>query len=101
LFSGAFVIYGFGAHMALMIAGIAGVAAGRLLWGRPLGPRVGRHIFTGGGDNSSANGSSESRAVSPTIAEAVRRVVEWLRCSLVSLKCIPSICIVRGNIVRS
>lgn len=40
LFSGAPAVRGFGAHLALMIAGVAGVAIGRLVWGRSQGPTM-------------------------------------------------------------
>jgi hypothetical protein len=75
LFSGAPAIHGFGGHMALMIAGVAGVAVGRAAWGRRVDPTI-------RGDNaqhSSPSDSSESRSVGLTNAEADKRFMELLR----------------------
>jgi hypothetical protein len=79
LFSGAPAIHGFGAHMALMIAGVAGVAVGRAAWGRGGGRGVGRHDTLEARRQSPPGDSSESRSVGPTNAEADRRFVESLR----------------------
>ena len=76
MFSRAPAIHGFGAHMALMIAGVAGVAVGRSVWGRPRGPRVGPRT---GGDDIVADEASKSRSVGLTNAEADKRFMEWLR----------------------
>jgi hypothetical protein len=70
-FSGGPAIQGFGAHMALMIAGVAGVAVGRSVWRRSTGPEVHTDRF------SDARGSD--RPVDPTTNEADKRFMESLR----------------------
>ena len=80
LFSGAPAIQGFGAHVALMIAGVAGVAAGRWVWGRRGGPKVGAPKPNDGGvADSSPDDPSESRSAGLTNAEADKRFMESLR----------------------
>jgi len=75
LFSGAPAVRGFGAHMALMIAGVAGIAIGAIAWGRrggldgaPSDPRP-----------EPSDTSHESRPVGATRADAVQRLMEMLR----------------------
>jgi hypothetical protein len=57
--------------MALMIAGVAGVAVGRSVWRRSTGPEVHTDRF------SDARGSD--RPVDPTTNEADKRFMESLR----------------------
>ena len=79
LFSGAPAIHGFGAHMALMIAGIAGVAVGRVAWRRRGRPDACSQDARDNTQGSSHSDASESRSVGLTNAEADKRFVELLR----------------------
>jgi len=79
LFSGTPAIHGFGAHMALMIAGVAGVAVGRAAWGRRADPAVRGDDVGDKPQHSSPSDSSESRSVGLTDAEAAKRFMELLR----------------------
>jgi len=79
LSAGAPAIHGLGAHAALMIAGVGGVAIGRVLWGRS-GPTSGRNSV--GTEEKTATPSEEvntTRGVGMTDAEAERRFLETLR----------------------
>jgi hypothetical protein len=74
-FSGAPAIHRFGAHMALMIAGVAGVAVGRLLWRRSSGPDVRTDAFSDDrGSDTAATESSTPRHVGQTDHEADNRL---------------------------
>ena len=79
LFSGAPAIHGLGAHMALMIAGVAGVAVGRFVWGRRAGPKLGGDDARENTAHSPPGDSSESESVGLTNAEADKRFMELPR----------------------
>jgi hypothetical protein len=80
LFSGTPAIRGFGAHMALMIAGVTGVVVGRALWGRSRPPAViPRADSHGIVADASPDATSESSSGGVTYGEADKRFMEWLR----------------------
>jgi hypothetical protein len=78
--SGAPTIHGAQAHFALMVAGVAGVAIGRAVWGRRGDSGDAGHDAA---DRSTApspsNGPSASDSVGLTNAEADKRFIELLR----------------------
>ncbi len=79
LFSGAPSIHGFGAHMALMIAGVAGVAVGRIFWGRRNGPEDGGYGARESTPRAAPNASSVLQSVNSTSSEPDTRFMELLR----------------------
>jgi len=79
LASGRPAIHGLGAHWALMIAGVAGVALGRAVWGRRGGRGVGESASDEITQHDLPCDSSPSRSVGPTNAEADKRFMELLR----------------------
>ncbi|HTR79408.1 MAG TPA: hypothetical protein VMH39_14925 [Gemmatimonadaceae bacterium] len=81
LLTGAPSIQGGGAHMGLMVAGVAGVALGFRLRrpARGSGPGDAPHLATSGVQTEDPADSSPSRSVGPTNAEADKRFMELLR----------------------
>lgn len=79
LASGKPAIHGLGAHWALMIAGVAGVAVGRAVWERRGGPGIGGFPSDETTQHAPPRDSSASRSVGPTNAEADKRFMELLR----------------------
>jgi hypothetical protein len=78
--SGAPAIHGAPAHFALMIAGVAGVAIGRAVWGRRGGSDdTGQDAMARSRAPSSPDDPSASDSVGLTNAEADKRFMEWLR----------------------
>jgi hypothetical protein len=78
LFPGSPAIRGFGAHMALMIAGVAGIAIGRAVWGRRVGSAVGSDDVRDNTGPASRNDSSESRSDGTTNGDARERFMNLL-----------------------
>jgi len=80
LVSGAPAIHGSGAHMALMIAGVAGVAVGRSLWGRSNDPTARADAVSDDqSSHSQTDESPKSGDVGRTNADADTRFMELLR----------------------
>lgn len=79
LFSGAPSIHGFGAHMALMIAGVAGVAVGRFFWGRRSGPEDDGHDARESTRRAAPNASSDLQSVDSASSQPDTRFMELLR----------------------
>jgi hypothetical protein len=80
LFSGGPAVHGFGAHIALMIAGVAGVSVGRLLWRRSSGPRDQAIAFSADPiSDGPEDDSPKSPGVGLTNAEADKRFLKLLR----------------------
>jgi hypothetical protein len=73
-FAGAPAVRGFGAHMALMIAGITGVAIGRAFWGRRGGPDRGHDdpANTRSSPRDAAGDSQDSTAAKADAAGPLR-----------------------------
>lgn len=89
LFSGAPAIHGFGAHTALMIAGVAGVAVGRSIWRPSKEPGVGPRTTSTVG-NVPPDEAPKPRSAGLTNLEADRRFMECLRRRRHSLVPAPS-----------
>jgi len=79
LASGEPAIHGFWAHWALMIAGVAGVAIGRAVWGRRGGPGVGGSQSEQPTQHDVPLHSSASPSVNPADAEADKRFMTLLQ----------------------
>lgn len=79
LFSGAPAVQGFGAHMALMIAGVAGVAVGRAFWGRRTYPDAPDVSAAASAAKSPSSDTSQSESVGLTNTRADKRFTDLLR----------------------
>ena len=80
--AGAPAIHGSAAHIALMIAGVGGVAIGRALWGHSARPSGDRQPLGNADASEAPSSAAVSRGVGRTDVEADRRFLEALRLCL-------------------